>query len=131
MRRADRIAAIEEGLWRAAWEAREVGLVLVYGVAEVQSTDGRVIGCCVTHALDHAPTFAGRKGRPLPFSQRDIGDEFDAIEGGWDGTPFNTWQGPISVRRQTPGAPYDFYRMGVRLRKRLGSVPADSVGGGS
>lgn len=131
MRRKDRIAIIERGLFAAAEEARRRGWVLIHGLGEVVSEDGERGGCCVTHALDHAPTFVKRdKVRPLPFSLRDVCDEFDAIESGWDGVPFSSPDSKaVTARRMFPGVSYDFYRMGVRLRKRLRPVPAESVGG--
>lgn len=128
MRRAERIAAIERGLTVAADEARAGGLILIYGLADVDGRGGGLLGCCVTHALDHAPTFAGRDGRTLPFSSRDICDEFDAIECGWDGVPFMPYSGPVSARSMFPRVHSDFYRMGVRLRRKLEPVAAESVG---
>ena len=113
MRRAERIAKVEQGLLDACAQARRTGLTIVCEAFDVERA-GRTIGVCAMGAANWAKVDLALSSGPR------LSGEYDAIEAGFDGTP---WR---DVKRQAGDVVLDrdFYKLGLRLRKALAPVRA-------
>jgi hypothetical protein len=109
----DRISAVETALRAACAEAREQGLVLVKDVSIVR-IGGVAVGCCVWGARNLT---APGDAEELPVT----GDEYDAIEHGWDGE---------RVAAERYGLPMPWFEMGARLAAEFQPVAARELEAG-